>query len=128
MRGGADLAVFHDYVPPPSGGGNQFVRALTGELEARGLVVERNRISGGTRACLFNSFNFDARRLRRFARKDVRLVHRVDGPIGVYRGWDDGTDGRIEMSTARSRTPRSSSPAGASSDMASWGSNCAPRR
>ena len=95
-RGGADLAVFHDYVPPPSGGGNQFIRALTGELEARGLVVERNRISGGTRACLFNSFNFDARRLRRFARTDVRLVHRVDGPIGVYRGWDDGTDRRIE--------------------------------
>jgi len=23
------------------------------------------------------------------------MVHRVDGPIGVYRGFDDGTDGRI---------------------------------
>ena len=94
-RGRADLAVFHEYVPPPSGGGNQFVRALTGELEARGLVVERNRISGGTGACLFNSFNFDFRRLQRFARAEVRMVHRVDGPIGVYRGFDDGTDARI---------------------------------
>jgi glycosyltransferase involved in cell wall biosynthesis len=94
-RGHADLAVFHDYVSPPSGGGNQFLRALTTELARRSLVVERNRISGGTPACLFNSFNFDFRRLRRFARADVRMVHRVDGPIGVYRGFDDGTDARI---------------------------------
>jgi glycosyltransferase involved in cell wall biosynthesis len=94
-RGRADLALFHDDAPPPSGGGNQFLRALVGELESRGVRVERNRISGATRACLFNSFNFDFRRLRRFARDDVRLVHRVDGPIAVYRGYEDGTDRRI---------------------------------
>jgi glycosyltransferase involved in cell wall biosynthesis len=92
---GVDLALFHDYAPPPSGGGNQFVRALAGELERRGVALEWNRISGRTSACLFNSFNFDAARLRRFARSDVRMVHRVDGPIGVYRGFDDGTDARI---------------------------------
>ena len=57
--------------------------------------MELNRLSGGTRACLFNSFNFDFARLRRFARTDCRMVHRVDGPIGVYRGFDDGTDARI---------------------------------
>ncbi|MFL5965574.1 MAG: glycosyltransferase family 4 protein [Gaiellaceae bacterium] len=94
-RGRADVAVFHDYAPPPSGGGNQFIRALTDELRRRGLDVEANRISGGTGACLFNSFNFDARRLLRFARDDVRMVHRVDGPIATYRGFDDGTDRRI---------------------------------
>ena len=94
-HGGADLSVFHEYVPPPSGGGHQFVRALSRELERRGLVLETNRISRGTRTCLFNSFNFDAARLRRFAREDVRMVHRVDGPIGVYRGFDDGTDKHI---------------------------------
>jgi glycosyltransferase involved in cell wall biosynthesis len=94
-RAHADLAVFHEYEPPPSGGGHQFLRALTAELERRGLRVEWNRISGGTRACLFNSFNFDGARLRRFTRDDVRMVHRVDGPIGVYRGFDDGTDRRI---------------------------------
>jgi glycosyltransferase involved in cell wall biosynthesis len=58
--------------------------------------VELNRISRGTPVCVFNSFNFDFRRLRRFATRECRLVHRVDGPISVYRGWDDGTDGRIE--------------------------------
>lgn len=94
-RGGADLAVFHEFAPPPIGGGHQFLRALLAELERRGLVVELNRISGGTRTCLLNSFNFDFRRLRRFARDEVRFVHRVDGPIGTYRGFDDGTDARI---------------------------------
>lgn len=94
-RGRADLALFHEFAPSPGGGGHQFLRALVGELESRGLDVELNRISGGTPACLFNSFNFDFGRLRRFADRGARMVHRVDGPIGVYRGFDDGTDERI---------------------------------
>ena len=94
-RVSADLAVFHEFAPPPYGGGNQFLLALVRELEGRGLKVEVNRLSGGTRACLYNSFNFDFGRLKRFAREGVRMVHRVDGPIGTYRGFDDGTDSRI---------------------------------
>jgi len=87
--------VFHEFRPPPYGGGNQFLLALVRELERRGLAVEANRLSAGTPACLYNSFNFDFPRLRRFAHRGVRMVHRVDGPIGVYRGFDDGTDQRI---------------------------------
>jgi glycosyltransferase involved in cell wall biosynthesis len=95
-RGGrADLALFHELAPPPAGGGHQFLRALTGELERRGVAIEPNRISPGTPACLFNSFNFDFARLRRFAGRGARMVHRVDGPVGAYRGFDDGTDARI---------------------------------
>jgi glycosyltransferase involved in cell wall biosynthesis len=94
-RGSADVAIFHEFRPPPYGGGNQFLIALRRELEGRGLRVEANRLSAGTPACLFNSFNFDFRRLHRFAREGARMVHRVDGPIGVYRGFDDGTDRRI---------------------------------
>jgi glycosyltransferase involved in cell wall biosynthesis len=94
-RDRADIAVFHEFHRPPYGGGNQFLLALVGELERRGLSVERNRLSGGTPACLYNSFNFDFRRVQRFARDEVRMVHRVDGPVGVYRGFDDGTDARI---------------------------------
>ena len=94
-RGRSDVAVFHEFHPPPYGGGNQFLLALVRELRGRGLEVETNRLSGATPACLFNSFNFDFVRLRRFARDGVRMVHRVDGPIGVYRGFDDGTDRRI---------------------------------
>jgi glycosyltransferase involved in cell wall biosynthesis len=94
-RSGADLAVFHEFHAPPYGGGNQFLLALLGELRRRGLEVEVDRLSGATPACLFNSFNFDFKRLRRFAREGVQMVHRVDGPVGVYRGFDDGTDKRI---------------------------------
>lgn len=91
----ADLAIFHEYAPSPSGGGNQFIGALSRELRRRGVEIENNRISGGTMRCLFNSFNFDFGRLQRFVRTEVCMVHRVDGPIGVYRGFDDGTDLRI---------------------------------
>jgi glycosyltransferase involved in cell wall biosynthesis len=94
-RDGADVAVFHEFHPPPYGGGNQFLIALVGELRRRGIDVEVNRLSGKTPTCLYNSFNFDFTRLRRFARDGVRMVHRVDGPVGVYRGFDDGTDRRI---------------------------------
>jgi glycosyltransferase involved in cell wall biosynthesis len=94
-RDRSDVAVFHEFHPPPYGGGNQFLIALVRELERRGLTVETNRLSAQTSACLYNSFNFDFLRLRRFARSDARMVHRVDGPVGVYRGFDDGTDRRI---------------------------------
>jgi glycosyltransferase involved in cell wall biosynthesis len=97
----ADVAVFHEFHQPPYGGGNQFMLALAAELRGRGLSIEINRLSGETPACLFNSFNFDFSRLRRFARAGARMVHRVDGPIGVYRGFDDGTDARIFRINAR---------------------------
>ena len=100
-RGRADIALFHEFAPAPSGGGHQFLRALLGELERRGLTVELNRLSAGTAACLFNSFNFDEGRLRRFARSGCRMVHRVDGPIGVYRGYDDGSDRVIAAANAQ---------------------------
>ena len=99
-RGRADLALFHELAASPTGGGHQFLRALVREVEARGLDVEHNRVSRGTTACLLNSFNFDLARLRRFAREEVRMVHRVDGPIGVYRGFDDGTDDLIAATNA----------------------------
>src|SRR5919206_4267673 len=58
-RTAADVSVFHEFHEPPYGGGNQFLLALVGEWERRGLRVEANRVSGAPRACLYNSFNFD---------------------------------------------------------------------
>jgi glycosyltransferase involved in cell wall biosynthesis len=97
----ADLAVFHEFEPPPSGGGHQFLRALLGELRRQGWTIESNRLGRDTPACLVNSFNFDFERLARLAGADHRVVHRVDGPVGIYRGTDDGTDRRIQALNGR---------------------------
>lgn len=95
--GSADLAVFHDFARAPAGGGNQALRAFLVECRRRGVVVQTNVISPKTRACLFNSFNFDASRLRLLARRvdGVRLVHRVGAVTTLYRGFDDGTDAHV---------------------------------
>jgi glycosyltransferase involved in cell wall biosynthesis len=91
----ADLSIFHEFEPPPAGGGHQFLRAFMRQAQAHDLRLENNRISRTTRSCLFNSFNFDEKRLLLLKRDSVLYVHRVDGPIDVYRGRDDGVDKRI---------------------------------
>jgi glycosyltransferase involved in cell wall biosynthesis len=91
----ADIAIFYNFRPPPYGGGNQFLAALWKELELRGFRLENNRISHSTRVCLFNSHHFNQRRLERLRRSNCKMVHRVDGPISIYRGHDDGTDQSI---------------------------------
>lgn len=87
--------MFFDFVPPPYGGANQFLHALWSELAGRGLRLENNSISSTTRACLYNSYNFKVSRLRRFKRSACRMVHRVDGPIGVYRDDESAIDKEI---------------------------------
>lgn len=93
-----DLGVFHDFVPPPGGGGNQALRAVLWELERRGVRVALNALGTSALACLFNSFNFDARRLELMARHapdECRMVHRVGAVTSLYRGVDDGTDALV---------------------------------
>ncbi len=89
------ISLFHEYAPPPSGGGHQFLRALETELKHKGHRIENNVLSPTTPACLFNSYNFNFRQLRCQRHRQCRMVHRVDGPVSVYRGMDDGTDARI---------------------------------
>ncbi len=95
---GADLAVFHEFEPPPAGGGHQTLRAVLGEMRRRGVRIELNAIPATARACLFNSFNFDFDRLERLAGRrpaGCRMVHRVGAVTTLYRGLDDGTDARV---------------------------------
>jgi glycosyltransferase involved in cell wall biosynthesis len=96
-RSTADLALFHEFAKAPAGGAHQSLRALVRECVARGVLVQDNVLSPGTHACLFNSFNFDADRLRLFATKagEPRMVHRVGAVTSLYRGFDDGTDARV---------------------------------
>ena len=73
--GRADLALFHEFAPPPYGGGNQFLRALVGRARAPRALGRGEPDLRRDPACLFNSFNFDFRRLRRFAAP--RRAHRA---------------------------------------------------
>jgi glycosyltransferase involved in cell wall biosynthesis len=90
-----DVAIFHQFVRPPYGGANQFFLALRDELRRRGLRVGENVVGPSTHACLLNSFAFDDARLRRMLHPALRIVHRVDGPVALYRGFDDGADERV---------------------------------
>lgn len=90
-----DVTFAHTFVRPPYGGSNQFLLALRGELERRGLRVGQNVVAPRTRACLLNAHLVDERELRRGLHPGCRVVHRVDGPLRTYRGFDDGSDARI---------------------------------
>ena len=70
--------------------------ALTSEFERNGYKIERNKLSDSTEVCLFNSFNFNSRKL--LASKHVSstlMIHRVDGPVDKYRGDERGVDSEI---------------------------------
>lgn len=95
FRRGPDLAIFHEFREPPYGGSNQFLLALRGELRRRGIEVGSNRIGARTRGAILNSYVFDERRLRRQRRDGCVVLHRLDGPLSLYRGYDDGTDATI---------------------------------
>ncbi len=89
---GAPIVLAHEYHKPPYGGVNQFLAALKGAWEKQGRDVSWNRINRRSQAVLFNSFSCDFDYLRRMRRPGLRMVHRVDGPVGVYRGKDEGLD------------------------------------
>lgn len=84
----SDLCIAHEFHRPPYGGGNQFCLALAKEFESRGLKISRGLSARRARTCLFNSYNFDKAQLVCLKRNFDRMVHRVDGPIDVYRGND----------------------------------------
>lgn len=90
-----DLVIPYRFRRPPYGGSNQFLTALRAELQRRGLRVSAGSFGPATRACLLHSYLVDADRLRRAIPDGCRVVHRVDGPIQLYRGEDDGADREI---------------------------------
>jgi glycosyltransferase involved in cell wall biosynthesis len=89
------LTIEHRFRPAPYGGSNQFLTALRGELERRGLRVSDGSFGPRTRACLLHSYLVDVDELRAAIPAGCRVVHRVDGPIALYRGHDDGGDRKI---------------------------------
>jgi glycosyltransferase involved in cell wall biosynthesis len=73
----------------PFGGGNQFLKALSGAFEARGIRAPL----ADADLVLFNSFDAAPFLLRARAQNPKALfVHRVDGPISLYNREADPRD------------------------------------
>ncbi len=86
---GPEICIFHQFQKPPYGGGNQFLLALTKELKNQGYDVGHNRVGPKTKVAMFNSFEFDQKKLKKYRKKyKARMLQRLAGPIGVYRGED----------------------------------------
>lgn len=89
------ICLWHEFVPPPWGGGNQFMLALKGEAERQGIQVSINGEGGGPPATahLIQSVWFDADKVRAIAKRDhARVVHRVDGPLSLIRRTKEALD------------------------------------
>ena len=95
LRRNPDLVIPYRFRRPPYGGSNQFLTALRAEFRSRGLRVSDGTFGRATRACLLHSYLVDVERLGAAIPDGCRVVHRVDGPIQLYRGVDDGTDRQI---------------------------------
>jgi glycosyltransferase involved in cell wall biosynthesis len=95
LRRSPDLVIPYRFRRPPYGGSNQFLTALREELRHRGLRVSDGAFGRSTRACLLHSYVVDVDRLAPAMPEGCRVVHRVDGPIQLYRGADDGADREI---------------------------------
>jgi glycosyltransferase involved in cell wall biosynthesis len=87
--------MIYRFRPPPYGGSNQFLNALRDELRSRGLHVSDGAVGRKTRACLLHSYLVDMEDVQARLHDGLRVVHRVDGPIAMYRGTDDGSDEKI---------------------------------
>ena len=91
-RGRADLALFHEFEPPPTGGGHQFLRALVGELaRARGRGGAQPRLGGDPR--------------RASSTRSTSTSRGCGGSRGRTAGWCTASTGR-SASTAGSTTAR----------------------
>jgi glycosyltransferase involved in cell wall biosynthesis len=85
------FALWNEFKPPPYGGGKQFMIALESVLQRKGMRVIRN--SGvGADAHILQSIWFDRDRLRREREPGSVVIHRIDGPVQLYRGSDASSD------------------------------------
>ena len=87
------VGLWHIYHKPPYGGGNQFMLALQKEFSDIGVEIVENEISDDINFYVLNSIHFDVDRFIHLKkRQDVQILHRIDGPIHLIRGYDREKD------------------------------------
>ncbi len=81
------VCLWHEFHKPPYGGGNQFFIALKKAFEQQGLMVVTNVLSPLVDIHICNSAWFDVDLFERLSRKfPLKMIHRIDGPVSLYRG------------------------------------------
>ena len=93
-----EISIFHHFKTGPYGGANQFVVALQQHLQSNGVKVLQNKITRKTSAILLNAFLFNTEEILHIKNKypKIKIIHRVDGPIGIYRGESIDIDLKIQ--------------------------------
>lgn len=87
------VGLWHSFFKPPYGGGNQFMMALRKGMAKRGVDVRENELHPGIDAYVLNSIHFDVDRFLEFTREHkINVIHRIDGPIFLIRGFDREKD------------------------------------
>lgn len=90
---GLNIGVWHQFKQPPYGGGNQFMLALCKFLRRRMVKIFENKIEPGIDCYIINSVHFEIEQfLKKRHKNTIPIVHRIDGPIKIYRGIDQGLD------------------------------------
>jgi len=85
------ISIWHKFFKPPYGGGNQFLLALKNQLIKMGHNIEENNQSGET--SIINALTFNLEDFKRaYKIKKTRIVHRIDGPMFLIRGFDKEKD------------------------------------
>jgi glycosyltransferase involved in cell wall biosynthesis len=99
------VCIFREFVKPPYGGANQFMLALKDAFERRGVRVLVNEVSDYIDGYYFDSLWFDEKLLAKLERVHrPTVVHRIDGPIHLYRGKDKEIDDKIFATNKRLAT------------------------
>ncbi|MBI5787567.1 MAG: glycosyltransferase [Candidatus Schekmanbacteria bacterium] len=88
------ICLWHRFQKPPWGGGNQFMLALRDALKKRGIRVAENTINHRIDAYILNSVQFDIDKFKQAYddKQRLKIIHRVDGPIFLYRDSNKDLD------------------------------------
>jgi len=90
---GITVGLWHSFFKPPYGGGNQFMMALRKGLTGLGVEVKENELTKEISAYVLNSIHFDVEQFLGFRREHrLNIIHRIDGPIFLIRGFDRDKD------------------------------------
>lgn len=93
MKRSLTVGLWHSFFKPPYGGGNQFMMALRKGLVQHSVRVRENELTHDIDAYILNSIHFDVDRFLKFQREHrINVIHRIDGPIHLIRGFDREKD------------------------------------